>query len=113
MRKEEQITLICSVIQKQRRKNPHASELEILANTKLICKMLVESEDIEQEILEGTLALIFTVEKERLKNKEEAKKKVAEKAEAKRIAEEKRKKETVSYDPCSPSSYRSVSRGGC
>jgi hypothetical protein len=63
MKREEQVMLIMQIIQKQRRKNPTASELELLANTKTVCKLLVASEDLEKEVVDESLAIVFETER--------------------------------------------------
>lgn len=129
MQREEQVILIMQIVQKQRRKNPRASELEILANTKTVCGLLIDSEDLEKEVVEDALSIIFDtekamVEKKRAESAMEAAKKAAEiVAKKEKEFEELRKKLSTpsssrgsvrtsypSYDPCS-GGYSS-SRGG-
>ncbi len=83
MQREEQVILIMQIVQKQRRKNPRASELEILANAKTVCGLLIDSEDLEKEVVEDALSIIFDtekamVEKKRAESAMEAAKKAAE-----------------------------------
>ena len=118
MKKEEQIMLICQVVQRQKRKKPTASELEVLANTKLICKALVESEDIEQEVLDETLSIIFVSEHERLRKKLETEIAAKEKTTKKATKEPSPRRTTSSpiyrsVDPCSGGSYLSSLGGRC
>lgn len=127
MKREEQVMLVMQIIQKQRRKFPTSSELDILAKTKTVCKLLIESEDLEKEVVEESLAIIFATERAILeKRKQEEKEAIAKatakaakaKAEAAEKEKERLRKATASAyrptpyvtDPCS-SSYGS-SRGG-
>ena len=128
MKREDQVMLIMQIIQKQRRKNPTASELELLANTKTVCKLLVASEDLEKEVVDESLAIVFEteralLEKRRKEEKEAAAKAAAMRAKAKAEAAEKErerlKKAAAAYrpapytpDPCS-SSYGSSRGGSC
>lgn len=70
MQREEQVILIMQIVQKQRRKNPRASELEILANAKTVCGLLIDSEDLEKEVVEDALSIIFDTEKAMVEKKE-------------------------------------------
>lgn len=69
MQREEQVILIMQIVQKQRRKNPRASELEILANAKTVCGLLIDSEDLEKEVVEDALSIIFDTEKAMVEKK--------------------------------------------
>jgi len=62
MKREEQILFIIKIIQKQRSKKPNATEKELLKSMKVICAGLVESDDLDKDIVDKTLSLIFEKE---------------------------------------------------
>lgn len=128
MQREEQVILIMQIVQKQRRKKPKASELEILADAKTVCGLLIDSNDLEKEVVEDALSIIFDTEKAMVERKraekaaKEAKEKAEKEAKRERELEELRKKLSTpsrttspsytSYDPCS-GGYSSSRGGSC
>lgn len=57
MNREEHVLLIAEIVQKQRRDG--LSELEVKKATKEIAKILVDDGDIDEDIANKTIAIIF------------------------------------------------------
>lgn len=73
MQREEQVILIMQIVQKQRRKKPKASELEILADAKTVCGLLIDSNDLEKRLWKTLFQLSLILKKLWLKEKEQRK----------------------------------------